>query len=153
MRAVIRAHQCRKYVRTGIFRSPNLFHKSSMVYKPTNAVTNKPTSLTPVTHPSETPVYMSQNHHQKVNGCFCIRWNRTRPRTVLTVNTRSIESSKINLEIVSSPLSSKIIIANKCLLRQFQLSDCAVMYAMGTMAMPYSDMIIRILTNGTCLGY
>ena len=35
-----------KILTNGIFKSPNLFQRSSMVYRPTNAVTNRPTHLT-----------------------------------------------------------------------------------------------------------
>ncbi len=53
---------------TGIFRSPNLSQRSSIVYNPTSAVTKRPTILTDVTHPIERPVIVSHSHQSKENG-------------------------------------------------------------------------------------
>lgn len=67
---------------TGIFKSPNFSHRSSIVYRPTKAVTKRPISLTLrkvsrdlwttyalrnhlVTQPIENPVRVSQVHHSK----------------------------------------------------------------------------------------
>ena len=50
---------------TGISRSPNLFHRSSMVYSPTRAVPNMPTHLTLQTHPILIPL---NNNHKNHSG-------------------------------------------------------------------------------------
>jgi len=47
----------------GIRVSPNLFQRSSAVYRPTSAVTKRPTSLTLHTQPMLRPVMKSQKNH------------------------------------------------------------------------------------------
>lgn len=91
----------------GILRSPNLFQRSSMVYSPTRAVQKKPTHLTLQTHPIDTPVIISQKPHSGENGSFCRRWNLAQQRTVVNVKHRSIESSRMNLEIVVYEFSNR----------------------------------------------
>jgi hypothetical protein len=56
---------------TGIFRSPNLFHRSSTVYSPITAVTKSPTHLTLQTHPQEIPERINQANHSTEKGFFC----------------------------------------------------------------------------------
>jgi len=52
----------------GILRSPNLFQRSSIVYKPTKAVTKNPTHLTLTTQPMLMPVKASHTHQSRENG-------------------------------------------------------------------------------------
>lgn len=55
----------------GILRLPNLFQRSSIVYRPTRAVTKKPTHLTLHTHPIETPVSINHRPHSGEKGSCC----------------------------------------------------------------------------------
>jgi len=52
----------------GILRSPNLFQRSSIVYKPIKAVTKNPTHLTLTTQPMLMPVNASHTHQSRENG-------------------------------------------------------------------------------------
>ncbi len=93
----------------GISRSPNLFHKSSAVYSPTRAVQNSPTHLTLHTQPMLNPERKSHRNHSGEKLSCRNRWNLAQHSVVVNVKNSSIESSKINLEIVAYEFSHSTI--------------------------------------------
>ena len=80
-----------------------------MVYKPTKAVQKRPTHLILHTHPMLIPLRNSQMNHSNEKLSFCRRWNLAQHSTVVNVKNRSIESNRINLDIVAYEFSNNTI--------------------------------------------
>jgi hypothetical protein len=72
-----------------------------MVYKPTRAVQKKPTHLTLQTQPMLKPVRQSQVYHSSEKLARCKRWNLAQHIVVVNVKQSSIESRRMNREIVA----------------------------------------------------
>lgn len=105
----------------GILRSPNLFHRSSMVYRPTRAVQKKPTHLTLQTHPILKPVRNNQVHHSNEKLARCRRWNLAQHIVVVKVKQSSMESNRMKREMVAYEFSHSTIrlISQTVALRKF----------------------------------
>lgn len=98
----------KKWLTTGLVKSPNSIHKSLIVCKPTNKITNRPTNLTLMVHDIIIPVNKSQHHHLNVNVWrLCVAFDTlTMPITDAVIKHSKIGSNKIYWFKVTIPTSN-----------------------------------------------
>src|SRR5271156_4811021 len=144
IRPKTRTAKCDASSTFGIFRLPNLFHKSSAVYRPTIAVQNNPTHLILHTQPMLIPVRKSQKNHSGEKLSFCSLWNLAQQKTVVKVKQRSIESSRMNRDIVAYEFSHRTIKVTSQTVGRLKFSSRAVKYAKGMQTAPNRALKIRM---------
>ena len=111
--------------------SPNLAQRSSMVYRPTNAVPNMPTHLTLQTQPMDRPVIPIQSVHSGENGFCCWLWNLAQQKTVVKVKKSSMESRRMNLLMVVYEFSNSTAMVTSQTVGRLKCNSLAVKYARG----------------------
>lgn len=94
---------------TGLVKSPNSIHKSLIVCKPTNKITNKPTNFTLMVHAIMVPVNNSQLHHVVENvSRLCVAFDTlTIPITDAVIKHNNIGSNKMYWFNVTIPTSNR----------------------------------------------
>lgn len=83
-------------------------------------------------------------HHSNEKLSFCRRWNLAQHNTVVNVKNRSIESNRMNLDIVAYEFSNNTIAVTSHTVGLLKFNSFAVKYASGTQSAPKVELKSRI---------